>query len=177
MSIQMHKSLPIKGCSLWLLEDDKPITSTPQADNIAITIPTIEFETTDLNIMGTMSIPDFTRIGNLQLTATIAIDNPDSRPLKRVGQQSWLIRYCTAYVDVATGLDVIEGYEIKASGYVTSIPNAEVNQGSENTGDIVMNLTSIRKMHGADVELDIDRMHGKIEISGINYTTELSNFY
>lgn len=177
MSIQVHKSLPIKGCSLWLLENDKPVTSTPQADNISITIPSIEFETTDIGIMGTVSIPDFSRVGNLQLTATIAIDNPDSRVLKRVGHQSWMIRYCTSSMNVNTGLEELSSYTIKASGYITSIPNAEVNQGAENTGDIVMNLMSFQKLHDTDVEINIDRMAGKLEISGINYASEISSLY
>lgn len=179
MSTQIHKSLPIKGAAIWACTEDwTPVSETPQADNVPITIPSIEFGTTDVPIMGTVSVPDFTRLDNFQLTADINVDNPDSKPLKRIGQQKWKVTYCTACINSATGLEELQGFVIYASGYVGGVPASEVNQGAENTATITMNCTSFKKqtIEGV-IEQNIDRFAGKIEIDGVNYTSSIGALY
>lgn len=179
MSTQLHKSLPIKGAAIWVLDQNgQPVAATPQADNVPITLPSIDFGTTDVNIMGTVSIPDFTRVENFQVTAEISVDNPDSKPLKQVGKQAWKITYCTAHIDAATGLETLQGMVVYCTGYIGGIPNAEVNQGSENTATVTMNCMSFKKQTQEGViECDIDRSAGKIEIDGKNYTEALASKY
>lgn len=179
MSTQKYKSLPIKGAAIWALnENGEPISSTPQADNVPITLPSIDFGTTDVNILGTVSVPDFTRLENFQVTVDINVDNPDSKPLKKIGRQSWKITYCNAFIDSATCLETLQGIVVYCNGFVGGIPNAEVNQGAENTATITMNCMSFKKQtQDGVIECDIDRSAGKIEIDGVNYTESVASKY
>ena len=66
MSNQIFKTTNIKGCALWKCVNDVPVNpQVPQAEGVTITIPEISFPTVDVNIMGTLSVPDHNRIDNL----------------------------------------------------------------------------------------------------------------
>ena len=66
-----------------------------------------------------------------------------------------------------------------AHGFVTSIPNAEVNAGSENTGDVTMNLIYISKTNLTDnkVEYEIDRGKGIFKVRGDDLIGEIRSLY
>lgn len=179
MSIQRSKTTTIKGCSVWVLDRDSgnPITETPQADNVTVTIPNIEFGTTDVNILGNLSVPDFTRLDNFQVTVNVSVDNPDTKPLLATGLVSWKIRYAIGHVDVESGLETLVPFTYYVKGYVTSIPNSSIEQGGDGKADINMNVVAIKKQRYSDYLYDINRLTGTVIIDGESKTSELSNLY
>ena len=180
MSVAPTKTIGIKGCAVWLADErGSAIGTNPQIDNTTITAPSIEFGTTDVNIMGTLSVPDFTKLDNFSLSVNIPVDNPEAMRLCQLGLTQWIISYCVASIDARTGLESVVGYRIYARGYVTSVPSADIAVGNDTTADVTMNLVSYKKWAlGADVPaFDIDRLSGKVEINGVNYSRAVDELF
>lgn len=181
MSRQTNKLTTIKGCALWALdpatEQQLIAGSVPQADNITITLPELTFGTTDVNILGTLTLPDFTRIDNFTVSANIAVDNPDSKPLKKVGLQAWKITYVVGCINQQTGEEEYTPYTVYCKGYIGSIPLSSVEQGGDGMADISMNCTAIRKMKGNEVEFEIDRLGGSIKLGDKDYSRDINSLY
>lgn len=180
MSIAIKKSLGVKGCAIFKLDEDGKAGESPNVDNVPITLPSIELETTTINLMGSLDVPDLSRIGNLQLSATIPIDVPEAMELCELGKTvSWLITWCSQEYNSVTGETVAKSYSVNATGFITSIPNAEVNSGAENTGDITMNLIRYKKNCITDkyVAFEIDRGAGIFKINGNDMYSQFSSLY
>ena len=180
MSRSPVKFVKICGVSVWEADENgAAVYDYPQASDVTVSMPNIEFGTTDVNILGTLSVPDFTRLENFQISASVPVDNPEAKKLFKLGLQNWVISYAVANLDSATGLETKTGYRIYARGYVSSIPNAEISTGGEGMADVSMNLVSLKKWAlGASVpEFNIDRLSGKVEISGVNYAAEVNALY
>lgn len=178
MSRQLNKTTTIKGCAIWAMQNGVVINPlNPNADNVSITLPELSFGTTDLNLMGTISVPDFTRIDNFTVSASIGIDNPDSKPLRRLGIQEWKITYCVGVVNVVTGLETLTPVTIYAKGYVSGLPLGSAEQGSDNMGDVSMNCVSLRKISGTALEFEIDRLAGVLRIGDVSYSSLVNTLY
>lgn len=180
MSSCTVKFIKIGGVSVWAADEKgTPLYQTPQVSDTTVTAPSIEFGTTDVNIMGTLSVPDFTRLDNFQLGVNIPVDNPEAKKLRKLGLQQWIISYVVSNMDAATGLETLTGYRIYAKGYVTSLPNAELSVGGDGMADLTMNLVSYKKwaLGGSVAEYDIDRLTGKVEIDGVNYSNDANSLF
>lgn len=180
MTVACIKSMGVKGAAVYKLnESGTPILGNyPNIDNVPITLPAIEPETTSLNLMGTLDVPDISRIGNMQMSITVPCDNDDAMSLAEMGTlQSWLIAWVSQEYDVATSQLKVVPYKVYVKGFVASLPNAEVNAGAENTGDITMNLVSIKKLRDNVVKYNIDRTQGLVEIDGKNLTSQFNSLY
>ena len=100
MSIAIQKSLGVKGCALWKLDDEGKAGENPNVDNVSIQLPSIELETTSITLMGTLDVPDVTRIGNLQLSATIPLDVPEAMKLCELGKVvKWMVTWASMVYD------------------------------------------------------------------------------
>ena len=149
-------------------------------DNVSVTLPSIELETTSINLMGSLDVPDVSRIGNMQLSCTIPLDIKEAMDLCELGKTvSWLITWCSQEYNSTTGETVAKSYSVRATGFITSIPNAEVNAGAENTGEITMNLIKYKKECISDkyVAFEIDRGAGIFKIRGNNVYDQFSKLY
>lgn len=171
MSVALVKSLGVKGCAVWKLDESGAPGASPNVDNVSVTLPSIELESTTINLMGSLDVPDISRIGNLQLSVNIPLDVSSAMDLLELGKSvSWLITWVSMEYDSVTGVTAPKAYNVIATGFVTSIPNAEVNAGSENTGDITMNLVSYVKTCVTDnkVQFAIDRGKGIFSVNGVD---------
>ena len=180
MSIAIIKSLGVRGCALWKLDENGIVGQNPNVDNVSIQLPSIELETTSINLMGTLDIPDISRIGNLQLSATIPLDVPDAMALCELGKSvRWRITWASMTYNAITSETTPKAFIIEVSGFVTGIPNAEVNAGAENTGDVIMNLISIKKTNNTDgiIEYEIDRGKGIFNVRGDDIIGRVSSLY
>ena len=180
MSIAICKSLGVKGCALWKLDENGATGQNPNVDNVSIQLPSIELETTSINLMGTLDIPDISRIGNLQLSATIPLDVPEAMELCELGKSvRWLITWASMTYNAVTSETTPKAFTVEVSGFVTGIPNAEVNAGAENTGDVTMNLISIKKTNATDgiVEYEIDRGKGIFNVRDKDMIGGISSLY
>ena len=180
MSIAVTKSLGIKGCALWKLDADDKRGDNPNVDNVSITLPSIELESTTINLMGSVDVPDLSRIGNLQLSATIPLDVPEALALIELGKPvKWQITWCSQLYDSVSGTTTPKAFVVDVTGFVTSIPNSEVNAGAEHTGDVTMNLIAITKKNVTDnkVEYEIDRGKGIFRVNGNDMIGQFSSLY
>lgn len=180
MSIAIKKGLGIKGCAVWKLDENGQPGENPNVDNTPVTLPSIELETTSINLMGTVEIPDISRIGNLQLIVSVPLDVKEAMELCELGKTaSWMISWCSQEYNSETGETVAKAYKVFASGFITSIPNAEVNSGAENTGEITMNLIKYSKQCISDnyTSFEIDRGRGIFKVNGNNLYDQFSSLY
>lgn len=180
MSIAITKSLGVKGCALWKLDARGEAGEKPNVDNVSIQLPSIELETTSITLMGTLDVPDVSRIGNLQLSATIPLDVKEAMELCELGKVvKWMVTWASMTYNAESGTTTPKAFKVVASGFVTSIPNAEVNAGTENTGDVTMNLISISKTNITDniVEYEIDRGRGIFKVKGADIISGISSLY
>lgn len=180
MSVALVKSLGIKGCAVWKLDADGRPGTTPNVDNVAISLPSIDLETTTINLMGNLDVPDLSRIGNLQLTVTVPLDVKEAIDLAELGKSvKWLITWCSQEYNSTTSEMTPKSFAVEASGLITSIPNAEVNAGAENTGTITMNLIAYRKVNRTDniVAFEIDRGKGIFKVNGVDLMSQFSTLY
>lgn len=179
MSIAIKKGLGIKGCAVWKLKDGEP-GENPNVDNVSVTLPSIELETTSINLMGSVDIPDVSRIGNMQLSCTIPLDVKEAMDLCEIGKTvDWLVTWCSQEYNSTTGETVAKSYSVRATGFITSIPNAEVNSGSENTGEVTMNLIKYKKECISDnyTAFEIDRGAGIFKINGNDLFAKINSLY
>lgn len=180
MSTAISKSLGVKGASVWKFDDNGNIGENPNVDNVSITLPSIEFETTSINLMGTLDVPDISRIGNLQLTVNVPLDVQSAMELCELGKTvKWLITWCTMIYDSISGATTPKSFKVEATGFITNIPNAEVNAGAENTGDITLNLIAYKKTNVSDqvIEFEIDRGKGIFKRNGEDLISKISSLY
>ena len=180
MSVAIVKSLGVRGCALWKLDENGAAGQNPNVDNVSIQLPSIELETTSINLMGTLDIPDISRIGNLQLSVTIPLDVPEAMALCELGKSvRWLITWASMTYNAVTSETTPKAFTVEVSGFITGVPNAEVNAGAENTGDITMNLISIKKSNTTDkiVQFEIDRGKGVFRLNGKDLISEISSLY
>lgn len=180
MSIAITKSLGVKGCAVWKYNEEGKVGEHPNVDNVAVTLPSIELESTTINLMGSLDVPDLSRIGNLQLTVNIPLDVPEALKLIELGKSvRWLITWCSQLYDSTTGTTTPKAFNVEVSGFVTGIPNAEVNAGAENTGDVTMNLIAIKKINATDnkVEYEIDRGKGIFMVGDTDVIGGISSLY
>ena len=180
MSLALVKSLGVKGCAVWKLDENGATGQNPNVDNVAVTLPSIELETTTINLMGSMDVPDLSRVGNLQLTVNVPLDVPEAMELCELGKTvSWLVTWCSQEYNSVTGETTPKAYSVNATGFISAIPNAEVNAGAENTGDITMNLISYKKTNITDktIPFEIDRGKGIFRLNGKDLYGQFSTLY
>lgn len=180
MSVALVKSLGVKGCAVWKLDENGATGQNPNVDNVDVALPSIELETTTINLMGSLDVPDLSRVGNLQLSVTIPIDVPEAMELCELGKSvRWLITWASMEYNSVTGETTPKAFTVEASGFVSAIPNANVNAGAENTGEITMNLISYKKTNTTDkiIQFEIDRGKGIFKLNGKDLIGNISSLY
>ena len=180
MSVALVKSLGVKGCAVWKLDENGATGQNPNVDNVDVALPSIELETTTINLMGSLDVPDLSRVGNLQLSVTIPIDVPEAMELCELGKSvRWLITWASMEYNSVTGETTPKAFTVEASGFVSAIPNANVNAGAENTGEVTMNLISYKKTNTTDkiIQFEIDRGKGIFKLNGKDLIGNISSLY
>lgn len=143
------------------------------AEGVSITLPSIEFESVDVALMGTFSMADYTRIGNIEITTDIIPDDPRAMRLGRVGEVAeWVVRYIRTEIRPDNTSRVV-GYTIYCSGYVHTVPGTEVSPGGEGTGSLAMNCLTYKKIDSDNnIYFDIDRMSRRLVVNGKDLRAE-----
>ena len=180
MATALTKSLPINGCAVYLMKDGKQVGLGPVLDSVTISLPSIEFETTTIPMMGSYDVPDPSRIPNLQVTITIPCDNLAARTLAQPGVCEWKITWVSQEYSAATGMNVPTGWVVLCRGHVVNIPNAEVSVGGENTSDITMNVIAISKRSNTSPSVEsyaLDRSAGSLRVNGVEYAKGINSLF
>lgn len=174
MLTNIEKYTTIKGTSIYSGNENWAV-GNPAAIDVDITISEQSHPSTDVPMMGTVSIPDQSRIDNITVTANINCDSPEALELMGKGLKHWVIKWVDEVVAV-NGLVSVKGYEIRAAGFVSALPESSKSVGGENTGDITMNCLKISKRCVTDgyVEYEIDRVNRILMRNGEDYRSEIN---
>ncbi len=170
----MLKRIPIygqiKACSIYPVTDGVA-ADVPAAIDATITLPNIAFETATIQMMGSLTIPDHSRLGDLSLSITV----PQSRysiKLSGKGIKSYVARWVQEVTD-PSGAVRVQGFTCYMSGYVTQIPESAKNPGGEGTSDYTVSLVKYRVLEGDYEHFNIDRASGKLVVDGEDYRSEV----
>lgn len=181
---QQHKMTTIKGCAVYYMNPQTEVANPmPCADGVTCTLPEITFPTTDVNIMGTLSVPDFTRLDNITASINVCLDNPDTEPLLRLndpdrpGMQMWKITWVSGILNAQTGVENYVPHSAVVKGYVSNIPVHSVEEGGDGMAELSMNVVAYSQYKDGAEVISIDRLHNKLSINGTNYTSQINDLY
>lgn len=161
----------IKGVTIYDAPDGVP-SDTPAAVDCTITLPNISFETGTIQMMGSQTVPDHSRLGDLSMSITVP-DSKDSMVLSGKGLKSHVARWVREVTDPSGAIRVV-GFVCYYSGYITQIPQSGKNPGAESTGDYNVSLVKYRVLEDGKYEhFNIDRAAGKLIINGEDYRSEV----
>ena len=164
----------IKGSTVYRLDDKGRPMETPAAIDVDINVSEQTHPTTDIPMMGTIGVPDQSRLENFTISVNVNCDSPEAQALCGPGLLGWEIHWVDEVVG-ADGLPQVVGWVITAKGYITNTPEATKNQGSDNSGDITMNVMAVTKKNSLGyVAYDIDRRANRIIRAGIDYRSEIN---
>lgn len=174
----MLKTIPkyttIKGCTIYDLDDAGKPSQSPAATDVDITIGEQTNPTTDVPMMGTVGVPDQSRLDNFTIGVNINCDSPEAQRLSGAGVKGWEIHWVDEVINAA-GMPEIIGWIVTAKGYIINAPESNKNTGSENTGDLTMNCLAIRKVNSRGfVAYDIDRRANRLIRNGVDYRSAIN---
>ena len=161
----------IKGCSIYQVVDGVA-DEEPCAIDCTITPPAISFETATIQMMGSLTMPDQSRLQDLQLSITVPSNNVNSINLSGKGLKSYAARWAQEVTDPSGAVRIISGV-IYMSGYVTQVPESAKNPGGEGTSDYNVSLVKYRCLVDNEEMYNIDRSAGKLVINGEDYRSEV----
>lgn len=160
----------IKACSIYAMKNGVA-NGDPAAIDATITLPNITFETSTVQMMGSVTMPDQSRLGDLSLSITV----PQSRHsivLSGKGLKEYRANWVQEVTEPSGAVRVVGGV-CYMSGYVTQIPESAKNPGGEGTSDYTVSLVKYRVLMDGDELFNIDRTSGKLIINGEDYRSEV----
>lgn len=160
----------IKSCTIYPMINDIA-ANEPAAVDATITLPNVSFETSTVQMMGSLTVPDHSRLQDLSLSITVT-QSEHSISLAGKGLKSYVAKWVQEYIDVNGAVRVVGGI-CYMSGYVTQIPESAKNPGGEGTSDYNVSLVKYKVELDGKVLFDIDRTTGKLIINGEDYRSEV----
>lgn len=162
----------IKSCSIYPVMDGVA-ADTPAAIDATITLPNISFESTTVQMMGSMTMPDHSRLSDMSLSITVT-QSSLTAPLSGKGLKSYVIRWAQEVVEPSDAVRIVGGV-CYCSGYVTQVPESAKSPGGEGTSDYTMSLCKYRVLIDGKEMFNIDRGAGKLVINGEDYRSEIDD--
>lgn len=160
----------IKGCTIYPAPDGKP-AANPAAIDCTITPPVVTFETGTVQMMGSLTVPDQSRIADMSLSITVPV-SPYSAKLSGKGLMGYEARWAQEVTDPSGAIRVVQGV-CYISGYVTQIPASAVNPGAEGTADYNVSVVKYRLVVDGKELHNIDRGNGVLIIDGVDYRSDV----
>lgn len=144
------------------------------ARDVAVTLPEVTAVTAEVPAMGTMAIPIWQLIENLELAITkIGLDSglramikPDMGPIEIRGVQP---------VTLANGTTKNVGFKVFARGIPTKIPGISLAVGEASENECTFMLSRYNLFVDGEEMFLIDRLAGIVRIAGTDYTSEITS--
>lgn len=142
------------------------------ARDVSLSLPEVTPMTADLAVMGTLSMPIWQLIENMEATITkIGVDlglrsliKPDMKPLE--------YRWAQTVTD-ASGITKNVGCKAFLRGIPLKIPGIGVEVGSASEGEVSFSLIRYNLFVDGQEMFLIDRLAGKVRIDGKDYAEDL----
>ena len=172
---EINRYLNVAGCSVYFCPDG----STPEQDPLGIdqedTLPSVTHPTSDVQLMGTASIPVQTSIEDMECTINLP-DSAAANKCRRKGVVTFLIYHAVSISDCQTGEVNLGGFKAKVSGIISGKEGLNVTPQGETSTAITLKVLRYQFVddEGNQV-IDIDRPAGVLKINGEDYRSELKN--
>ena len=161
----------IKACTIYAMVNGVA-SSEPAAVDATITPPDIQFESGTIQMMGSLTMPDHSRLGDLSLSITVP-QSKHSINLAGKGLKEYRANWVQEVTEPSGAVRVVGGV-LYMSGYVTQVPSGGAkNPGAEGTADYNVSLVKVRQIVDGVELYNIDRASGKLIINGEDYRSEV----
>ena len=147
------------------------LRANPVAIDCTITPPVVTFETGTVQMMGSLTVPDQSRIADMSLSITVPV-SPYSAKLSGKGLMGYEARWAQEVTDPSGAIRVVQGV-CYISGYVTQVPASAVNPGAEGTADYNVSVVKYRLVVDGEELHNIDRAAGVLVINKVDYRSEV----
>ncbi|MFA5625152.1 MAG: phage major tail tube protein [Bradymonadales bacterium] len=162
----------IKGTSLYKVVNGE-VQQKPCAIDCQITPPSIAFETSTAQVMGSMTIPDQSRISDMTMGLSVSL-NVQTITLAGRGYQEYVARWVEEVTEPSGAVRVVP-FACYFSGYVTEVPQSAKAPGEGGTEDYSVALNAYRVLEGDKELYHINRTGGKLIINGEDYRAEVDD--
>ena len=144
------------------------------ARDVSATLPEVTPATTDLPIMGTLTLPIWQLIENMEAAITkvgvdlglISLIKPDMKPLE--------YRWVQTVTD-ANGVTKNVGCKAFLRGVPNKIPGIGLEVGSASEGEVTFSVTRYNLFVDGKEMFLVDRLAGIVRIDGKDYAGELGS--
>ena len=138
------------------------------ARDVSVSLPEITPMTTDLPAMGTLTMPIWQLIENMELAITKIGQDMGLRSLITPGMKPLEVRWVQTVTD-ASGTTKNVGCKAFLRGIPTKLPGVSLEVGSATEHEVTLSLTRYNLfVDGVEMFL-VDRLAGKVRIAGKDY--------
>lgn len=175
MLIEINRYLNVAGCSIYFCPDGSTPEQTPLGIDQEVTLPSVTHPTSDVQLMGTASIPVQTSIEDMECTINLP-DSAAANKCRKKGVVTFLIYHAVSISDCRTGEVNLGGFKAKVSGIISGKEGLNVTPQGETSTAITLKVLRYQFVddEGNQV-IDIDRPAGVLKINGEDYRSELKN--
>lgn len=143
------------------------------ARDVAITLPEVAPQTADVSVMGTMSIPIWQLLENMEASITkIGVDNGLGR-LLMASIKTLEVRWIQTVTD-AQGMTKNVGCKAFLRCVTNKIPGVELEPASPSENEVTQMVTRYALYADGEEICLIDRLVGIVRILGTDYAEDLS---
>ena len=144
------------------------------ARDVAVTLPEVAPSTVDVQAMGTMSLPVWQMLENMELAITkIGVDMGLSKMVKP-GSIPIEIRWAQTVTD-ANGNTKNVGCKAFLRCLCSKLPSAELEVGSASEAELTYTVTRYQLVIDGEEAWLVDRLAGICRIGGTDYAADLQN--
>lgn len=168
----MKKSISgqILGTSVYV--DDG---ATLVAENVSVTLPEITFEQSQIEALGTMSLPVLSRLaGDLDVVVNFIGQDSGFVQCVKAGQRSFEVRWAQEIIE-PDGQSAPHGYRVYFDGVFNALPAFGTELGDAATSPLTFHCIRYKVVLDGETILNVDRVAGVLEISGEDVTKDLKN--
>lgn len=144
------------------------------ARDVAATLPQVTPTTVDVQAMGTLSLPVWQLLENLEATITKIGVDMGLRDMLKPEPLALELRWVQTVTD-ATGASKNVGLKAFLRGIPNRIPEIGVNVGEASENECGFTLTRYQLMADGVEMFLIDRLAGRLRIAGKDYYSDLNN--
>ena len=170
---EINRYLTIAGCSVYALDGAGQPSSFPISIDAEVTLPSISFQSTDAQMMGSLSVPVQTSLENLEMTISLN-DGKDAFKAFKKGVVGFMVRYATSITDRDTGEVSLGGFTAKARGLISGKDGLAVAPTNQSDSNLTLSLISYQfQTDDNSTVINIDRPSGILEINGTDFRSDL----
>lgn len=158
---------PVVGATVY-------INNVLSARDSAVTLPEVTPMTADVQASGTMTVPIWQLLENMELAITKIGQDMGLRRMLTPGVQSVEVRFVQDVTD-ANGDTKQVGCKAFIRGIASKIPGIGIEVGSASENECTWNCTRYQLYVDGEEMFLIDRLAGRVRIAGIDYSSGVNS--